>query len=279
MNSKTKIAGDIKERNFNQLTLNSGEEFTEKNCINQNRCNTSNSVVVIIPTLNEEQGIGLTIKEIIENVDAEIINIDANSVDKTSEIATSLGAKVIRQKGSGKGLAIAQALQYLNQNTKHVILIDGDYTYPATHLPQMIEVLEKYTDFDMVTGKRFNNNEGLSSLFKKIKNDPYYFGNLALAFVHRILNKIPMEDPLTGLRVIRHNCIRNFQPKAKSFDIEVEINNYIQRLGGKIFEFPIEYRQRLGVKKLKLKHGFFILMRIIFMAVKNLLLRKKSFIR
>jgi dolichol-phosphate mannosyltransferase len=244
----------------------------------QNGYNTLKSVSVIIPTLNEEQGIGLTIKEIIENIDAEIINIDANSTDKTSEIAASLGAKIIKQKENGKGAAIAQALNHLNQNTKYVVLIDGDYTYPATYIPQMIKILEKNTSVEMVTGKRFNNKGGLFSYFKKHAANPYTFGNLILAFTHRLLNGVSMEDPLTGLRVLRCDHIKNFRPKSKSFDIEAEINNYIRRRGGKIVEFPIKYRLRLGEKKLKMRHGLIIFLRIIFMAIENLLLRIKSLI-
>ena len=238
----------------------------------QNKDSTLKSVVVIIPTLNEEQGVGLTIREVLENIDAEIINIDANSIDKTSEIAASLGAKIIKQKGKGKGNAIAQALKHLNQNTKYIVLIDGDYTYPATHIPQMIKILEKNACIEMVTGKRFKDDEGLFSCFKRLAAGPYHFGNLILAFAHRVLNRVSMEDPLTGLRVLRYDCIRDFRPKARGFDIEVEINNHIQRRGGKIFEFPIEYRQRLGEKKLRIRHGLTILIRIILMAVKNLLL-------
>lgn len=237
----------------------------------QNSYSAPKSVAVIIPTLNEEQGIGLTIKEVLENIDAEIIIIDANSTDRTSEVAVSLGAKVVKQKGRGKGTAIAQALKYLNHNTKYVVLIDGDYTYPATPIPQMIKILEKNTDVEMVTGKRFNNDGNLPSYLKKFLATPYHFGNLILSLAHRGLNRVPMEDPLTGLRVLRCDCIRDFRPQAKSFDIEVEINNHIQRRGGKIVELPINYRQRLGEKKLKIRHGLTIFIRIISMMARNLM--------
>lgn len=249
------------------------------NSISQNKYSTSKSVIVIIPTLNEEHGIGLTIEEVKKNIDAEIINIDANSVDKTQEIAASLGAKVIKQRGFGKGVAIAQALQCLNQNTKYIVIMDGDYTYSATYIPQMLKVLEKNTDFEMVTGKRFSNDDALLTHFKRIVKSPYWFGNYAIAFTHRILNNVSMNDPLTGLRVIRFDCIKYFQPKAKSFDIEVELNNYIKKQGGKIFEIPIEYRQRLGEKKLKTRHAFIIFMRMVVMAVEDFLLRIKSSLR
>jgi dolichol-phosphate mannosyltransferase len=48
-------------------------------------------------------------------------------------------------------------------------------------------------------------------------------------------------------------------PKSKGFDIEAEINHRVERQGYKTVEIPIQYRSRLGEKKLKLRHGFTIL--------------------
>jgi hypothetical protein len=41
------------------------------------------------------------------------------------------------------------------------------------------------------------------------------------------------------------------------------MNFYVEREGHQIVEIPIEYRPRLGEKKLKLRHGFGILKRIL----------------
>jgi hypothetical protein len=52
-------------------------------------------------------------------------------------------------------------------------------------------------------------------------------------------------------------------PKSKGFDIEAEMNHRVERQGYKTVEIPIQYRSRLGEKKLKLRHGFRILKRIL----------------
>lgn len=226
---------------------------------------------MIIPTLNEAQGIGLTIQEIQENLGyPEILVIDANSIDGTPQIATRMGAKVIKQQGLGKGRAIAEILQRLNHNNKYFVIIDGDYTYPANFISQMVSILED-TNAGMVTGERFSyNNKGLITYFKSLIADPYYFGRSVLTFIHHKLNGVHLEDPLTGLRVIKYEFLRDFRPRAKSFDIEVEINNHIRRKGAEILEIPIGYRLRLGEKKLRFRHGFVILMRILFMAFEEI---------
>lgn len=220
-------------------------------------------ITIIIPTLNEAPGIGPTIKEyqkVFPN--AHILVVDGGSTDGTQEIARNLGAEVIQQHGKGKGNAIKTAIQYLktkNHNPKYIIITDGDYTYPAKHASKMIQILRKNPDIAMVTGDRFH-----AYTLKTYLKDIYALGNLILKTLHQILNQVKMKDPLTGLRAIKWQTIKNWKPTAKHFEIEVEINNHIKNLENKIIEIPIKYRQRLGNKKLKIKHGITILKQIIF---------------
>jgi dolichol-phosphate mannosyltransferase len=88
-------------------------------------------------------------------------------------------------------------------------------------------------------------------------------GNRFLAFTHLLVNGVKMRDPLTGLRVVRWEIIKDWQPKSKGFDLEAEMNYFVESKGYKIREIPIHYRKRLGEKKLKLRHGFAILRRIL----------------
>jgi hypothetical protein len=52
-------------------------------------------------------------------------------------------------------------------------------------------------------------------------------------------------------------------PRPKNFDIDVELNHQVERKGYGIVEMRIEYRPRLGEKKLRLRHGLTILKRIV----------------
>jgi dolichol-phosphate mannosyltransferase len=51
--------------------------------------------------------------------------------------------------------------------------------------------------------------------------------------------------------------------KSKGFDIEAELNAIIEKRGYKIIEIPIEYRSRLGEKKLRVRDGLGIMRRIV----------------
>jgi hypothetical protein len=65
------------------------------------------------------------------------------------------------------------------------------------------------------------------------------------------------------LRVVRWQILKNWKPKSKGFDIEAEMNHRVENQGYTTVEIPIKYRNRVGEKKLKLRHGFTILKRIL----------------
>ena len=224
----------------------------------KNGCSTQ----VIIAALNEESGIGKTIHELLHKVpNNRLVVVDGKSNDRTVEVAKNCGATILYQDGTGKGDAIVKALTDIDSMVKYIVLTDADFTYPAEYVPQMIEILERNPQVGMVCGNRFNQR-----LDRKLFRGSFYFGNKLIAFAHNLLNGINMHDPLTGLRVVRADILRNAVLKAKGFDIEVELNNCVERLGFKIVELPIKYRKRVGEKKLKLTHGATILKRILLEA-------------
>ncbi len=214
---------------------------------------------IIIAALNEEEGIGLTITEMMDELDnAQVLVVDGNSTDRTIEIAKNLGATIAFQDGKGKGDALAKGLEHLNPEAKFIVITDADYTYPAESVPEMIKLLEKNPAVGMVCGNRLNGNVQPEALHRV-----FHIGNMLIAFTYNLLSGIPLKDPLTGLRVIRADILRSWKVKSKGFDIEVELNRLVERRGYGIVEVPIQYRERLGEKKLGLKNGFEILERIM----------------
>lgn len=217
------------------------------------------SIVVVIATLNEEEGIGPTIAELKEVLEDPLyLVVDGNSTDRTVEIAKELGAEVLFQRGHGKGNAISEGINNIGHDPQYVVFTDADFTYPAKYVLEMIRVLEEDQDVGMATGNRFNHL--LTSVAMK---NPFYVGNRFLAITQSLLNGVDMNDPLTGLRVVRWSILKGWKPKSEGFDIEAELNHQVERCGYKIREISIPYRARLGQKKLKLRHGISIFRRII----------------
>ena len=220
---------------------------------------SNSSVQLVIAALNEEEGIGLTIAEMKDTLgDISTLVVDGKSTDKTVELAKNMGAKVVCQDGIGKGDALAKALEHIDPNANYIILTDADYTYPAEYVPEMIKILDQNPQVGMVCGNRFNGHVDNKALYRV-----FHTGNKLLAFAHQMLNDVELKDPLTGLRVMRAEVLREWHIESKGFDIEVELNNYVQKQGYTIQEILIDYRARLGEKKLKARHGFAILKRIL----------------
>jgi dolichol-phosphate mannosyltransferase len=216
-------------------------------------------VAILIAAMNEEKGIGPTIQEIHRYVrDAHILVVDGRSSDRTVEIAKDLGAAILVQERKGKGDAVNQGIKKLGADFEHLVLIDADFTYPAQSIPKMIEIMKRNKDVGMVVGNRFNPN----AKFRHASNDLFYLGNRMLAFAQHMVNGVRLEDPLSGLRIVRNELAQRWNLKSQGFDVEVEMNYAVENGGYRIVEIPIAYRSRLGEKKLKFHHGLVILRRM-----------------
>lgn len=224
----------------------------------EQRCS---QVLVVLATLNEEQGIGPTISEIKDVLcDPEILVVDGRSVDNTIGNASCFDVEVLRQLGSGKGSAIAEGIRFANFKGEYVVMVDADFTYPAVFIPQMIRILEEKPWVGMVCGNRFN-----GFYYRKGMNSLHSFGNRILALVHGLFNSVRLRDPLTGLRVVRWGILKQWKPVSVGFDIEVELNHFVEKQGFEIVEVPIGLRSRLGEKKLSVLDGLTILKRILML--------------
>jgi glycosyltransferase involved in cell wall biosynthesis len=220
---------------------------------------TNPSLLVLVAALNEEEGIGPTLEELLNHItNYHVLVVDGFSKDKTPEIARKLGAQVVYREPKGKGDALGHALSRVTGEYDYVVLIDADYTYPGEFVPHMIAAIEENPEVGMICGNRFNTQYRTEWI-----NDMFYMGNRVLGFTHNLLNGVEMKDPLSGLRVVRWNILKNWKPRSKGFDIEVEMNHLVERQGYEIKEIDIPYRKRLGEKKLKARHGFQILRRMV----------------
>ena len=181
--------------------------------------NGAEETLVIVATLNEEIGVGPTLAEVKGSLDNPLcLVVDGRNTDRTVEVAKEHGVQTLFQKGVGKGDAIATAIGHTKGlNVKYVALIDADYTYPAKYLESMIRILEENPDIGMVYGNRFSNQ-----LNHEIMPNVFQIGNRFISFTHSLLNGVDLDDPLTGLRVVRKEIVYDWYPESKGFDIEVE---------------------------------------------------------
>jgi len=83
-------------------------------------------VTAVIPTLNEEEGIGQVIGELREEGYDNVLVVDGYSTDGTVKVAESNGCYVVFQHGRGKCGAVETAIE--NVKTPFMLVMDGDCT-------------------------------------------------------------------------------------------------------------------------------------------------------
>ena len=109
------------------------------------------SITVIIPCLNEEQGIERILRAMPDFVD-EVVVVDNNSTDRTSEVAAALGAKVVREEVRGYGRAYKRG--FADATSDVIITLDGDHSYPVDALSYLIEAF-RHLEVDFLNASRF----------------------------------------------------------------------------------------------------------------------------
>jgi glycosyltransferase involved in cell wall biosynthesis len=203
-------------------------------------------VSIIIPTLNEEEGIEKTIIAIPKNelsklgFNFEIIIVDGNSTDLTREIAERLGARVVLEKRKGYGRAFKTGFNEAKGDI--LVTLDADGTYPAELIPDYIQELrEKGLEF--ITINRFSKMQsGAMSFYHKIGND-------ILSLIMRLLYSIDVKDSQSGMWIMSSNFIQSINIISDDFSMSEEIKIIAFRTF-KALELDGRYYKRLGKVKL-----------------------------
>jgi len=195
---------------------------------------------IIIPTLNEEEGIIRTLMHINKlNIDKEVLVVDGLSKDGTIENAKKYGAKIVIEKRKGKGIAMRTGAK--NAKGDIICFLDGDGTYPPKYIPKMMSLLD---DCDMVVASRLllkqNANDSLSTFFHH-RLFPFILKNY--------LKKFKTSEPLTGMRAMRKETWDRLNLKSNDFMIEVEMEVKMAKNKMKVIEIPIPCFRRIGRSK------------------------------
>ena len=151
------------------------------------------SITVIIPCLNEEQGVEKMLRAMPDFVD-EVIVVDNDSTDRTSEVAASLGAKVIREDVRGYGRSYKRG--FAGATSDLIVTLDGDHSYPVDALSYLLEAF-LHLDVDFLNASRFPVRDRRAMSFK------HKFGNLVLSLAMSILFFRWVRDSQSGMWVFR----------------------------------------------------------------------------
>ena len=220
----------------------------------------SQSITVIIPCLNEEQGIERVLRAMPEFVDETIV-VDNASTDRTSEVAISLGAKVIREDVRGYGRAYKRGFAAATSDL--IVTLDGDQSYPVDALSYLIEAF-LHLRVDFLSASRFPVRDRQAMSWRN------KIGNLALSLSMSVLFFRWVRDSQSGMWVFRRSILEHMKLESDGMAFSEEIK--IEALRDpriRFGEISIQYSSRMGETKLNLwRDGF---QNLAFLAKKRFL--------
>jgi glycosyltransferase involved in cell wall biosynthesis len=253
MRTQDAVGGARVGEESSSLVVDQGATPRERTFLRQDgRLVSPKDVTVVIPTLNESEGIGKVIDDIkMEGYD-NLLVVDGFSNDGTPKIAEAKGAAVVMQHGPGKAGALKTAIGMVN--TPYMVVMDGDDTYKAADIKNLLTFAG---EFDEVIGARTEGRNNIPTVNR--------FGNWIVSRAYKLLFGSPITDVLSGMYVLNVEKTREIEMTSASFDIEVEIASAMAA-SGSVTQVPISYRKRIGKQKLRPSHGGRILSTLLWMA-------------
>ena len=204
------------------------------------------NIVVIIPAFNEENAVGKVIRDIPEGLVKEVVVVNNNSTDLTSEKAIEAGATVLFEKTKGYGRACLRGIDHFEgvlEADDIVVFIDADY---SDHPEQMTSIVQPILDdeADMVIGSRALGNREKGSM-----TIPQVFGNWLATTLIKLIYGEKFTD-LGPFRAIRYGKLMDLDMQDKTYGWTVEMQLKAAKKKLRSVEVPVDYRKRIGFSKI-----------------------------
>ena len=193
-------------------------------------------IAVLLPCYNEEITIGKVVRDFKQALpDSTIYVYDNNSTDRTAEIAKAEGAVVRHEPRQGKGNVIRAMFEDIDADV--YVMADGDDTYPADAAPAMVDKV--LAGYDMVIGDRLS-----STYFQENKRPFHNFGNRLVRSSINGLFGAHVTDIMTGYRAFSFTFVKTYPVLSRGFEVETEMTIHSLNNNLKLYEMPIQYRDR-----------------------------------
>ena len=214
--------------------------------------------LIIIPTYNELANAPILIERTFKHIsDAHILIIDDGSPDKTGEKIKEIQSKypatlflLERARKSGLGSAYRTGFAWgLERGYEELIEMDADLSHRVRDLKKMIDAKELKPNTDLVIGSRWMPG-GKTENWSKSRE---LLSRAANLYVRAMLG-MGVKDSTAGFRIYSSSILKKLNLeaiKSEGYSFQIEMTRAVHKLGGKIIEVPITFREREnGVSKM-----------------------------
>lgn len=172
----------------------------------------------------------------------EVIVVDNGSTDRTSEVARSFGAHVIREPVRGYGRSYKKGFAHASGDI--IVTLDGDHSYPPDAISYLLEAF-LHLEVDFLNASRFPVRDRRAMSFK------HYIGNLVLSIAMSLLYFRWVRDSQSGMWVFRRSILKDMVLESDSMAFSEEIKiEALKNPRVRFEEISILYSSRLGEIKL-----------------------------
>jgi len=203
-------------------------------------------IVVILPTLNEEDSLPLVLNDL--PTVGRVIVVDNGCTDASPELARENGAEVVSEPQRGYGAAclrgIAAASEYPSESPPEIVVfVDADYSDHVHELPKLVAPIFA-DEYDFVLGSRMLGEREPGAMPPQS-----LWGNRLACFLMRLLLGARYTD-LGPFRAIRYSSLIDLGMIDENFGWTVEMQIKAHRAGLRTQEVPTPYRRRIGASKI-----------------------------
>lgn len=211
------------------------------------------TVSVIVPTFREAENIPVLVPRIAAALEkaglsGEIIIVDDNSPDATSQVCAELSAKYpvhLEIRTSERGLSSAVIHGLRQAKGDFLVVMDADLSHPAEKIPELVQALRNGADF--VIGSRYVQGGGTAEGWGLFR----WLNSKAATVMAWPLS--PASDPMAGFFGLSRTTFAgaaNLDPVGYKIGLELIVKCACKN----IQEVPILFENRLhGSSKLSLK--------------------------
>ncbi len=201
---------------------------------------TGNIIVsVVIPCLNEEIPIGSVVRDVLAQNADEVVVVDNGSTDRTAEVATTAGARVVKELQRGYGRACATGLAAIRPDADIVCFLDGDGSdVPAFMTAVISPVADGNADFTMGSRLRGNREPGSMTPQQIVAG---WLAGLLLYIRYRV-----WFTDMSPFRAMRVDRLRALGMREQTYGWNLEMQMRVAAAGLRIREVPVDHRCRRG---------------------------------
>ena len=195
-------------------------------------------VLAIVPSFNEERALPGVLAEL-SALGIDALVIDDGSTDRTSEVARSNGARVVRLcTNLGIGGAVQTGLRAaFEEKYDCAVQVDGDGQHDPSQVPAL---LARISEADLIVGSRFLEGSGFQSTPMRRAGKGW------LGLVLRVFAGVRVTDPTSGFRAFGPRAIALFQRTFPYDYPEPESLSIARAAGLRVLEVPVRMRERQG---------------------------------